>query len=339
MAEKKKRTSDTAPSVSKDESFKNPHDRFVKKAFSHRQVALEMFDRYLPDDLKRYAKVDEYEKVSETLVDHDLDEDLTDLLFKIPMDYGENHQGAAYVYELTEHQRKVPKDMPVRELEMKAKIARYHMNKYKTDKIPLIRIFVVYNGQTTYTAPRELWEMTDAPKEIAQKTWRSSYQLVDVGEEEVLDVATYMWLRSAFLLLKYIDDPGLLEMVARIGYNLEQIAREMGGPDYLRTIYAYAYKASKHVKAQDLAMVMREKIGGKAGEIAMTVAEELREIGREEGLEVGRIEGRQEGRQEGLSEVAFIMFTKGYDLEKVSEITGLSSDQVLRLKGQWDQSK
>ena len=320
------------------ETYKNPHDRFVKKAFSHRQVALEMFDRYLPADLKPYAKVEEFEKVSETFVDHELDEDITDLLFKIPMDYGDQ-RGSAYVYELTEHQRKISYDMPVRELELKAKIARYHMNKYKTNKIPLIRVIVIYNGKLKYTGPRELWEMTDAPETIARENWAASFDLADVSKEPVLEMAVYMWMRSAFLLLKHIDDPGLLEMVTQIGYNLEQMARETGGPDYLKTMYAYTFQASKYIKPEQIGKVMREQIGGKAGDIAMTVADELIQQGLVKGLERGREEGREEGIELHTREIAFSMFSKNYDLDEVADIQKLSSKQVLKLKAEWDSHK
>ena len=57
---------------------------------------------------------------------------------------------------------------------------------------------------------------------------------------------------------------------------------------------------------------------------------------REEGEKIGEKRGREIGRAEGKAEektaIARNMLTKGYDLKTVSELTGLSIDEVLALK-------
>ena len=57
---------------------------------------------------------------------------------------------------------------------------------------------------------------------------------------------------------------------------------------------------------------------------------------REEGEKVGEERGREIGRAEGEQNKAIFiaqnMLTKGYDLKTVSELTGLSIDEVLALK-------
>ena len=68
--------------------------------------------------------------------------------------------------------------------------------------------------------------------------------------------------------------------------------------------------------------------------------EEGEKVGEKRGREIGRAEGRAEGRDEGINEgrskektaIARNMLTKGYDLKIVSELTGLSIDEVLALQ-------
>ena len=64
--------------------------------------------------------------------------------------------------------------------------------------------------------------------------------------------------------------------------------------------------------------------------------EEGDKVGEKRGREIGRAEGRAEGINEGRSEektaIARNMLTKGYDLKIVSELTGLSIDEVLALQ-------
>ena len=106
------------------------------------------------------------------------------------------------------------------------------------------------------------------------------------------------------------------------------MARETGGPDYLKTMYAYTFQASKFIRSEEVGKVMREQIGGKAGDIAMTVAEELIQKGIEQGIEQGVERNRRDS--------AFKMFSKNYDLDEVASIQNLSSNQVLELKAEWD---
>ena len=53
---------------------------------------------------------------------------------------------------------------------------------------------------------------------------------------------------------------------------------------------------------------------------------------REEIRQKGRMEGRQEGRREGRQEVALNFLSAGLDLETVSKCTGLSEEEIKKLK-------
>ncbi len=69
-----------------------------------------------------------------------------------------------------------------------------------------------------------------------------------------------------------------------------------------------------------------------------------REEGREEGLKEGHKKGHKEGKEEGLKEgraegakqnsfdIAKRMLEKGIDIETISELTGLTAEDVSRLK-------
>jgi predicted transposase/invertase (TIGR01784 family) len=50
------------------------------------------------------------------------------------------------------------------------------------------------------------------------------------------------------------------------------------------------------------------------------------------GRNEGRNEGRSEGRSEGMREAAVRMFSKGIDINDISEVTGLSSSEIEALK-------
>jgi predicted transposase/invertase (TIGR01784 family) len=65
-----------------------------------------------------------------------------------------------------------------------------------------------------------------------------------------------------------------------------------------------------------------------AKEVIMTTAEKLRKQGKQEGKQ----EGLEEGAKKAKLEDARKMVAKGYPIDDICEITGLSRDEVERLK-------
>lgn len=61
------------------------------------------------------------------------------------------------------------------------------------------------------------------------------------------------------------------------------------------------------------------------------VLETAREEGREEGREIGREEGREEGRAEAMASMALNMKRHGMQPQSISEITGLSIEEIMAL--------
>ena len=60
--------------------------------------------------------------------------------------------------------------------------------------------------------------------------------------------------------------------------------------------------------------------------------QEGRKEGRQEGRQEGRKEGMQQGRQEGRKEVALNMLKKQADMAFISAVTGLSMNEIKKLK-------
>ena len=56
--------------------------------------------------------------------------------------------------------------------------------------------------------------------------------------------------------------------------------------------------------------------------------------GRQEGLAKGMEKGRIEGLQEGRQEVILNMLKKNLDIKLVSEVTGVSIEEIKKLKNQ-----
>ena len=64
----------------------------------------------------------------------------------------------------------------------------------------------------------------------------------------------------------------------------------------------------------------------------MTTAEKLRKQGRREGKQEGLEEGEQRGEKKAKLEYARRMLEKGYPVEDICEITGLSREEIQTLR-------
>ena len=67
-----------------------------------------------------------------------------------------------------------------------------------------------------------------------------------------------------------------------------------------------------------------------------TGREEGHKVGKEEGLKEGREEGRKEGRGEERLKIAMNLIRVGASCEIISQATGLSAEEVSRLKEKSD---
>ena len=75
-------------------------------------------------------------------------------------------------------------------------------------------------------------------------------------------------------------------------------------------------------------------------EMIMTYAQQLRregkqegmQLGRQEGMQLGKQEGMQLGKQEGRREIAKNMLKKAFSTALITQVTGLSQEEIHTLK-------
>ena len=58
------------------------------------------------------------------------------------------------------------------------------------------------------------------------------------------------------------------------------------------------------------------------------ISKKLLAKGRKEGIAVGREEGREEGRENTQKEIARKMLDKGMDINSISELSGLTLEEI-----------
>ena len=81
-------------------------------------------------------------------------------------------------------------------------------------------------------------------------------------------------------------------------------------------------------KGEDMSLLAQYALADKEEELIKKGMER----GRQEGREAGRQEGRQEGIERGREAVILNMLKKKTDIAFISEVTGLSEEEIKKLK-------
>ena len=127
-------------------------------------------------------------------------------------------------------------------------------------------------------------------------------------------------------------------------YLLKNMSNLLGRPERLRDrIFTKLFDVAELAQLDDEDRIKYIKAMNTERDTYNQI-EYARETGREEGHKVGKEEGRKEGKEEGIKEgreegakqnscdIAKRMLEKGIDIETISELTGLTAEEISRLK-------
>ena len=106
-----------------------------------------------------------------------------------------------------------------------------------------------------------------------------------------------------------------------------EISKE-GDIEYIESILYYVIERADTEEIDNIFSGFKEAVAKEHKEVVMTIAERLEQRGREVGIQIGIEKGRQEGRRE----IVINMLSKGLDEKVITESTGLSIEEIKRLK-------
>ncbi|HKM28234.1 MAG TPA: hypothetical protein VJY37_00965 [Anaerovoracaceae bacterium] len=228
---------------------------------------------------------------------------------------------------IMEHQSSVNNNMPLRDLFyistiLQRMIDSSELYKEALYKIPRPQFIVFYNGKTHMPAYSE-FKLSDAFKgdendEISLQLVVKVYNINSEVNGEILKKSRTLYEYSRFvsIMREYYDKGPLTNEVMR--EILNKCIAENILADFL-----------KKYGSEVIGMLFKE-----------LTEEEVIKISEEGGYEKGKLEGLTEGKLEGLTvgeqkakkEAALTMLRKGYDVKEISEIIGLTEDEVEQLK-------
>jgi predicted transposase/invertase (TIGR01784 family) len=307
-----------------------PHDLLVRYTFDHPERAAAELRAVLPPEVVAQVDWRSLHRESGSVVDAELRERQSDLLFSARLLGGE----PVLLYLLLEHQSSVDKWMAFRMLRyVMRQLERWHQQHPESDKLPAILPVVMYHGpEGRWTAARRMEELFHLPDDAAE-LWREllprfEYRLDDLTAEREAALRARPappMVVLTWLLLHSGQSEQLAVLLKDWRPILAKVLVSQEGPEDLRAAAHYLHK----VGTEGALEAMWRVLDSVSSEIR---AEELKMAFTIPALEEARVKGLAEGRAEGMAEGVAEGQAQGLSMGVLRVLTsrGISVDEGTR---------
>lgn len=309
-----------------------PHDGLIKKVMENPIAAREFLAEYLPESFKTRIDLSTVKIEKESFVEKNLKKQLSDIILSVKT---KNNQ-KAFVYCLIEAQVNPDYWIAFRLFKYILLLCERHIK--DKDKLPLICPLVFYHGSKKYDAPLNLWDLFDHPEE-AKSLLGSNYQLVDLQAMSDDEINYDKHLSIIIYMMKHIHRRDKLKLVEDIFKNCNKAVLIDAGMDYVYTKLMVWYNDCKIPLEKKQAfeqLVLGHLPQEKGVEIMKTIADSYIEegitIGKNEGIAIGEARGEARGIEKEKHLIAKKMLESNTEVKFISAVTGLSTDEILKIQ-------
>ena len=269
-----------------------PHDALFRAILDSPDRAAVLIREYLPEELRQELAETSPRLVDGSFVDEALRGSQSDRLFEVDLKDGK----PALVYVLIEHKSTPELRTPLQLLGYQLRIwdrhARGQGGSFRA--LPPIVPLVFYHGRESWTVPRSLFEMIDAPESLQLFVRSLGYVLHDLGQIELGHLSSDEGLMAGLAALKFVIE---LNVPQEVLYHI-LAALPQDDESYKIAVLTYIIR-TYHLERSVLETTLRAAQPESWEAMMGTIGEILSREARQEGLQVGRAEGKAEGEAEG----------------------------------------
>ncbi|MEO1219361.1 MAG: Rpn family recombination-promoting nuclease/putative transposase [Bacteroidota bacterium] len=292
--------------------LRQPHDVFFKKGMGDMDVARNLLQGHLPQDIKSLLDWGAMQYVNKSMVKDRLSQLHADIVWRMAV-----QNSTAHVYALVEHQSKPDRLLPFRVTQYDVALIEQHLGQGYRD-LPIITNLCLYAGKKTpYPYSIDLHDCFEDPalaREYMGKPFRLI--LIDLNNFSEAELAKHGTADMLQILLKRGIERDFLPWIKA---NPDMILRLFKRSYGIIGVY-YMLGVEEHNDPEKLVEAISLIVPEKEEEI-MTAAQKLWD------------RGKQEGRQESRLGIAKKMLQDNLPSEQISRLTGLNLAQIDRIGG------
>ncbi|VFN03878.1 MAG: conserved hypothetical protein (putative transposase or invertase) [Candidatus Kentron sp. G] len=300
----------------------HPYDRFMKELLSQPERAGMLLRERLPKAVTRHMSNELPEPMQDSFVDERLREYFSDRLFRVKTVNGQS----AFLYVLIEHKSSPDKKVGWQLLRYMVEILKqWEKENPDWERLPAIVPFVFYHGAEDWKIPNEFLHLVDAEKGWEPYLLNFRFPVLDLGMVPDTELSEHPRLRPWLAAMKYATRKDRQAVVVELLIELLK-----GAPEDLRSIICYLMNVYPYDK-QTLEGIIREVRPGEEEKMMSQFAQEIEKRTRQSALQEGIQQGIQQGEHKKAVEMARTLLNKEMDISDISEISGLSVEELRKL--------
>ena len=301
------------------------HDKSIRMLLKDRNEATGFINKVVFNEEK--IKIGDIEEYTENFITSNYKDKVADIVYKYcPIDG---------VYFLIEHQTKIDQNMPIR-------IAKYSLEimkaEYKKGKRAEIIAIVLYTGKRKWNAPTNLGTVSEENNEncklVGMHTNYTLYCSNNYSDSELIKEGNAL---SIVLLLERTQSiESLIKKINEILQSKLELSEESR-----QLITTYIVNVLKGILGEEKTKELTNKLNNEKENFSMleeVIRKEFFEnrkrgmkdgikVGREAGIKTGIKNGKKQERRKTINR----MHKLGFDVKQISEILGISNEEVNRM--------
>ncbi|MBF0437110.1 MAG: Rpn family recombination-promoting nuclease/putative transposase [Magnetococcales bacterium] len=282
----------------------HPHDRFLKLLLSDPERAAHLLRERLPVEISALLSDELPELVGGSFVDQELQEYLTDRLFRVKTVHGQE----TFLYALIDHKSYPDRFVAWQLLRyMVRTLEQWERENPEYSRLPPVVPLVVYHGADTWYIPNNFLALVDAPTGWRPYLLDFQFSLFDLGHIEDHKLSKQPYLRAWLLAAKY---------ATRDGKQLEikdffvEVLTKVPANDFM-IIMRYVVETYRQYGEMDIREIIRRVRPGEEekmmSQFAQSVIENTNpkwaEMVWEKGEQVGEKKGEKKGEKNEASKI------------------------------------
>ena len=307
------------------------HDSLIKKAMESPIAAKELLSEYLPAEFKDFINLDTLKIEKESFIEDSLKTKFSDIIYSAKAKESANNTSNSkdvLIYTLLEHQSTPDYWVALRLWKYCMLLLERHAK--GKEKLPVIIPLVLYNGKKKYNAPLNIWDLF-SNSELAKQTMSENYRLIDLESMSDDEIDYEKHLSFLLYVMKHIHDRDTLSMLKDVMAKCTKALIIDKGQDYVHTKLIFWYTNSK-VPAENKQLLEEIIVNNLPKEDQEVIMRTVADTYIDEGIAIGEARGIQKGATNKVIEIARRMLQEKTDIKFISSVTGLSSDEILKLQ-------
>ena len=298
----------------------NAHDSGYKKLFSNHELVRQLLTSFVNEDWINSIEYSTLERIDKSFISDEFAERESDLIYKAKFK-GKD----IYIFILLEFQSTVDRFMSLRMLHYIIELYEDLVKNHKLKTLPAVFPVMLYNGENKWTAPEELCILIE--NSIPEK-YLPKFRYFKISENE-FSKDFLKNLKNSVAALFYTENLSETDLQKEIDIIVELFKTER--PDEIK-LFINWFKYIFHDR-KELIDEIQEIVEVKTM-LSTTIkkyGEKLKFEGKLEGIHEGIQKGKLEGIHEGKLETARALLTKNMSVKEISEITGLSVEEIEKI--------